>query len=77
MAPHAAEVTWPTGVAIPDHQLAAPEHGLGVVDHQRDQPARRSFGPDLLDRRPAEEVDIGLELAGEQQPGLDRGVSRA
>src|SRR5262249_58691129 len=62
--------------AVAEDQLAAPQHRLGIVDAEPDELLARTFGPGLLDGLTAEESDVGLELAREQQPGLDGVLAR-
>jgi hypothetical protein len=62
---------------VAEHQLTAPDHDVrAAVKHQRDQAAARAGRAGPLDRFPAEEADVGLQLAGEQQASLDRVVVR-
>src|SRR6516225_557320 len=62
--------------AVAQHQFPAPHHRVRVGQHQRNQPPPWPLGPGLFDRLPAEERDIGAELAREHQPGLHRAVFR-
>ncbi len=64
------------GQAIPQHQLAAPDHGVRVAEDQGDQAAPGAVSAGSLERLPAQEPGVALELAGEQQAGLDRVVVR-
>ncbi len=64
------------GGLVAEHEFAAPDHGGGIGHDERDQAAARACGAGLLDRLAAQETEAGLELAGEQQPGLGRVVVR-
>ena len=57
--------------AVAQDQLTAPQHRVRGVDGEAHQPLARPVGAGSLNRRAAEEVDVGLQLAGEQQTGLD------
>ena len=59
------------GVAVLEHQLAAPQHRLRVVDHDRDDAAVGRAGAHLVaegrQRLAAEEVGAAVEAGGEDQ----------
>src|SRR5271165_2359582 len=64
------------GGPVAEYEFAAPDHDGGIGHHERDQAAARAGRAGLLERLAAQEADAGLELAGEQQPGLGRVVVR-
>src|SRR5438067_5039997 len=64
------------GHAVTQHKLAAPHHRARVAGDQGHQPPPGALGPCLLHRFPAEEADVGAQLASEPQPGLHRPVVR-
>ncbi len=62
-------------LTVPQYQLASPQHGLGIVDHERDQPSPGPSGSQARamsgQRVVAEEVLLAVEGGGEDEPGLN------
>src|SRR5829696_6265938 len=62
--------------AVTQDQFTAPQHGFRRLDAEPDEFASGTLGLGLLDSGAAEEFDVGLQLAREQQPGLDGILAR-
>src|SRR5215213_2721330 len=56
--------------AVTQDQFTAPQHGVRRVDAEPDEFAAGTLGLGLLDGGAAEELDVGFQLAGEQESGL-------